>query len=84
MSIYSIVLLHCLLNLTFLGCDDPKFECSNGRCIASSWKCDNEDDCGDNSDEQNCGMYVMGFILKKLYAFFSYHKTDVIERIYSL
>ena len=23
-------------------------------------QCDGEDDCGDNSDEEDCGMYVCG------------------------
>uniref|UniRef100_A0A3B5RC76 Uncharacterized protein n=1 Tax=Xiphophorus maculatus TaxID=8083 RepID=A0A3B5RC76_XIPMA len=34
-------------------CDDGRciFKCRNGRCIPQSWKCDVDDDCGDNSDE---------------------------------
>ncbi|XP_028290490.1 SCO-spondin [Gouania willdenowi] len=32
-------------------CLDEEFTCSGGRCIPSQWVCDNEDDCGDGSDE---------------------------------
>merc|ERR1712141_975700 len=35
-------------------CDDSEFQCNTGECITSSWKCDYYDDCGDNSDEQDC------------------------------
>ena len=35
-------------------CDGSQFQCSNGNCIRLGSKCDNDDDCGDNSDEQNC------------------------------
>ena len=28
--------------------------CKNKNCIGDSWKCDSEDDCGDNSDETDC------------------------------
>ena len=56
--------------LDFPDCDDSEFQCNNGNCITASWECDDYDDCGDNSDEQDCGMYVMGFISKKLYSFY--------------
>ena len=42
-----------------LACDSMDFQCSNGKCIHLGSKCDNKDDCGDNSDEENCGMYIM-------------------------
>ncbi|KAF4095523.1 hypothetical protein G5714_023126 [Onychostoma macrolepis] len=34
-------------------CEDSEFLCSGGsqRCIPAVWLCDNEDDCGDGSDE---------------------------------
>ena len=35
-------------------CDSFDFACDNGECIPSSWECDNDDDCGDNSDEDHC------------------------------
>ncbi|MCI4378615.1 hypothetical protein PGIGA_G00218000, partial [Pangasianodon gigas] len=32
-------------------CQPGQFTCMNGRCIRATWKCDNDDDCGDGSDE---------------------------------
>ena len=34
------------------GCPDDKFTCKNLKCISHALKCDNNDDCGDNSDEE--------------------------------
>ncbi|KAF2354259.1 Low-density lipoprotein (LDL) receptor class A repeat [Trinorchestia longiramus] len=32
-------------------CGNGKFTCENGNCIHRSYRCDQKDDCGDNSDE---------------------------------
>ena len=31
------------------------FHCDSGDCVNSMYECDGYDNCGDNSDEQNCG-----------------------------
>ncbi|XP_045440580.1 low-density lipoprotein receptor-related protein 8 isoform X12 [Pipistrellus kuhlii] len=35
-------------------CEEDQFRCRNGRCIPSVWRCDEDDDCADNSDEDGC------------------------------
>ena len=32
-----------------------EFQCDNGNCIPRSWRCDNDTDCHDGSDEVGCG-----------------------------
>lgn len=36
------------------SCAENQFKCNNSRCIISSYKCDNQIDCLDGSDEVNC------------------------------
>ncbi|KAL9889189.1 low-density lipoprotein receptor-like isoform 2-T2 [Glossina fuscipes fuscipes] len=36
---------------TEASCDDGKFRCNNGNCIPNRWRCDQENDCADGSDE---------------------------------
>ncbi|KAL1777190.1 low-density lipoprotein receptor-related protein 8 isoform X4 [Sigmodon hispidus] len=35
-------------------CEEDQFRCRNGRCIPSVWRCDEDNDCSDNSDEDDC------------------------------
>lgn len=55
-----------LSNVVLIGCTPPPkvqicstygFRCANGACISKNYVCDFSDDCGDNSDESNCGNY---------------------------
>uniref|UniRef100_A0A8C8H2Q0 Fibronectin type-III domain-containing protein n=1 Tax=Oncorhynchus tshawytscha TaxID=74940 RepID=A0A8C8H2Q0_ONCTS len=41
-------------------CDAYNFQCANGLCVSLGWKCDGMNDCGDYSDEANCGSPTEG------------------------
>lgn len=41
---------HCLLH---------QYQCANGYCIPMSFVCDHWDDCGDKSDEEGCGEWII-------------------------
>ena len=34
------------------ACGEDEFSCSNHKCIPMSFKCNGQNDCGDNSDEK--------------------------------
>jgi hypothetical protein len=40
-------------------CSESEFQCANKKCIQKSWRCDNDNDCGDpeRSDERDCLKY---------------------------
>ncbi|XP_048718299.2 low-density lipoprotein receptor-related protein 8 isoform X3 [Caretta caretta] len=55
-----LLLFHLLLIKLHTGkgaakeCEEDQFQCRNERCIPAVWKCDEDDDCSDNSDEADC------------------------------
>uniref|UniRef100_A0A3B5QE31 Low density lipoprotein receptor-related protein 8, apolipoprotein e receptor n=1 Tax=Xiphophorus maculatus TaxID=8083 RepID=A0A3B5QE31_XIPMA len=59
----KLVLLHLLLmelsghakgTHTESECEIGQFQCKSGVCIPSLWRCDDDNDCSDSSDEENC------------------------------
>ena len=42
------------------GCEEGEFRCDNAVCVPQSYVCDQVDDCGDHSDEeQTCRKFCM-------------------------
>lgn len=39
------------------NCTFDEFECDNRRCIAAELRCNDRDDCHDQSDENDCGKF---------------------------
>ena len=34
-----------------------KFKCKSGMCVDLKYRCNGDDDCGDGSDERDCGKF---------------------------
>lgn len=60
-SFRSILCWHIIqLNVFCVSdCDDGQFTCSNGLCRPQYFVCDRVNDCGDNSDEEHCGEFLL-------------------------
>uniref|UniRef100_A0A8C1G519 Low density lipoprotein receptor-related protein 8, apolipoprotein e receptor n=1 Tax=Cyprinus carpio TaxID=7962 RepID=A0A8C1G519_CYPCA len=52
--LHTILVGFLLVNGNKPDCESGQFQCRNGRCIPTPWRCDDDDDCSDNSDEENC------------------------------
>ncbi|GIY69549.1 uncharacterized protein CDAR_465571 [Caerostris darwini] len=39
-------------------CESWAFRCDNGKCIRKHYRCDNDQDCGDTSDERECSTAI--------------------------
>ena len=44
------------MTVDFESCDE--FNCDNGACVDQIWVCDGDNDCGNYSDEDQCGMWA--------------------------
>ncbi|XP_067120265.1 very low-density lipoprotein receptor-like isoform X1 [Centruroides vittatus] len=53
---WMVVLIVCLASIhsTRGQCSSHQFQCTNRRCVPLTWRCDEDFDCEDHSDEQNC------------------------------
>ncbi|XP_072928415.1 very low-density lipoprotein receptor isoform X1 [Hemitrygon akajei] len=48
------------VNGSKVSCESSQFQCRNGRCIPTVWKCDGDEDCSDGSDESSCAKKTCG------------------------
>ena len=66
-TIYVVIWVGAAINCfqcDCIACPDIYHQCpTTGQCIPPAWFCDLEDDCGDMSEETNCGELSYCFIL---------------------
>ena len=59
-------------------CDDDYFTCFNRRCIHNTEKCNNRNDCGDNSDEDYTHARCLGEFAVEPVAVRALHPTPTL------
>lgn len=57
MYMYRSMLSKIFITLVTYACPPTHGKCKNHFCVPRDNFCDIEDNCGDNSDEINCGKY---------------------------
>ncbi|XP_058879430.1 MAM and LDL-receptor class A domain-containing protein 1-like [Acipenser ruthenus] len=58
-AIDDIELKHCGLPEPQPFCSNTEFRCQREACVGLDRRCDFSDDCGDQTDEQGCELYMM-------------------------
>ncbi|XP_049522516.1 MAM and LDL-receptor class A domain-containing protein 1-like [Dermacentor silvarum] len=62
-ALFAVDAIHystCALPSKAGNCTESQFHCDNDVCVDSYERCNYADDCGDNSDEKECGDYRLG------------------------
>ena len=51
-DVVTIILAFSFVTETLVQCNDDEFKCNKGKCIPKAYRCDSDNDCEDNSDEE--------------------------------
>ena len=54
LSMHQFSIFLCSQSPLAQSCTGYQWQCYNDKCIPSSYRCDGDNDCGDNSDETDC------------------------------
>ena len=58
-AIDDLLFTGCGLPPVESSCKPEQFTCTRGSCTKKEYQCDFNDDCGDSSDEVNCGTFQL-------------------------
>nr|XP_039270832.1 MAM and LDL-receptor class A domain-containing protein 1-like [Styela clava] len=79
-AIDDVVFLNCdLPDSSATTCSSGESKCDRGGCVSNDMKCDFTDDCGDLTDEQQCGGYTRCDFEQNLCLFTEEKVTDDID-----